>query len=79
MTAAEVTEQGNCAHCGQELPAPSDGKWRWARGGKVHDSLDVATQRAAQLTARSKTFEFCALLDGQGRPRIASRRLASQP
>lgn len=74
MSAAEIIEQENCPHCGQELPAPTDGRWRWARGGKVHDSLDAATTRADRLNAQSKGFEFRAELDARGMPRIASRR-----
>ena len=71
-----IVEQATCTSCGQDVPAPLDGQWRWARGGKVHDSLEVAEMRCADLRRQGRKFEYRAALDEQGRARIATRRTA---
>jgi len=75
----EILEPSSCPSCGQEVPAPADGRWRWARGGKVHESLEVAELRCRDLARQGRPFEYRAALDAQGRPRIATRRKPPQP
>ncbi len=71
-----ILEPGKCQHCGQDVPAPVDGQWRYARGGKVHESLEHAEMRCAQLRRQGRKLEYRAVLDEHGRPRIATRRTA---
>lgn len=68
-----ILEQENCPSCGQEVPAPADGQWRWARGAKDHGSIEAAERVIRSLKSNDR-FEFRAAVDGQGRVRIASRR-----
>jgi hypothetical protein len=75
MSEDEILEPSSCESCGQEIPAPPDGKWRFARGAKVYDSLAIAEVRAGDLTRRRESkFDFRAVTDRSGRVRIASRR-----
>ncbi len=67
-----VREPESCPTCGHELPIPSDGQWRYARGGKTFESIEVAETRIRSLSRRD--FEFAAVVDSEGRIRIASRR-----
>jgi len=73
----EILDPATCPHCGQNAPAPVDGRWRWARGGKVHQSLEVAEMRCRDLERQGRPFEYRAALDDQGNPRIATRRKAA--
>lgn len=70
----QILDPASCPTCGSDIPAPADGQWRWARGGKVHDSLAVAEARCRDLAAQGRPFEYRALLDQAGRARIATRR-----
>jgi hypothetical protein len=74
MNATEILEPAKCSACGSEVRPPADGRWRWARGAKVHESIEAAQARAAQLTTLKDGWEFRAEFDALGRPRIASRR-----
>jgi len=69
-----IREPEQCPTCGQNLPTPADGRWRWARGSRVYKSIDAARARARHLRTLNPGYEFRAALDEQGRPRIASRR-----
>lgn len=69
-----ILEPSTCPTCKQEIPSPADGRWRYAKGGKVHESIERAEQLVDKLNLESPTFEFRAVHDDQGRPRIVSRR-----
>jgi len=69
-----ILQAETCSSCGQYVTPPADGRWRWARGGKVHESLEAAQRLASQFNAQGKPYEYRAALDDQGRPRIATRR-----
>lgn len=73
----DVIERELCPGCGQLSPVPRDGRWRYAKSGKVHESMEVATQAADHLTKRNTGWEYRAVVDGEGKVRIASRRLPS--
>lgn len=68
----EVIERETCPGCGQPLPVPDDGRWRYSPSGKTFESIEVAEARIRSLT--QKAYEFAALVDSEGRIRIASRR-----
>jgi hypothetical protein len=62
-----------CPTCGHNVPAPNDGRWRFARGGKVHESVEIAETRCESLRKRSPEFEYRAVAV-EGGARIATRR-----
>jgi hypothetical protein len=69
-----------CPTCGHTTPAPADGQWRYAAGGKVHQDLQTAELRARDLCRNKKfgtTHEAIGALDAEGNARIATRRRAS--
>lgn len=69
-----ILEQESCPTCGHDKPAPADGRWRWARGGKVHESVEVCQVRCDNLAKQGRPFEYRVAVDEQGRVRIATRR-----
>jgi len=69
-----ILEPEACPTCGQHFPTPDDGQWRFAKSGKVYDELAHATYSAMSLNQRGGSFEFKAVLDSEGRARVASRR-----
>lgn len=77
MINGDVIEPETCPTCGHALegPTPADGQWRYAKGGKTFESIEVAETRIRSLT--NKAFEFAAVVDPQGNVRIASRRRPS--
>lgn len=72
----QVIEYETCPSCGQRLPAPEDGRWRFAKSGKTYPTAEAAQEQAVQLnrSGSSQRFEFRAVTDAEGRHRIASRR-----
>lgn len=69
-----ILEAARCDACGQFMPAPEDGQWRFAKSGKVHDTFAEAAESADSLNRRDNGFEYRAVVDDLGRARIASRR-----
>lgn len=69
-----ILEPARCDGCGQFMPAPDDGQWRYAKSGKVHDTFAEAAEAADSLNRRDSGFEYRAVVDDVGRARIASRR-----
>lgn len=69
-----ILEPETCSHCGQKLPAPADGKWRYAKSGKLHETEGEAEKAVKALNARDLGFEFRVVVDAEDRIRIASRR-----
>lgn len=69
-----ILEPERCQHCGQPLPAPRDGRWRYAKSGKTFETAEQATEAAKAAGAKLDGWEFRAVVDERGRHRIASRR-----
>lgn len=74
-----ILEPERCSTCGQFVPSPADGRWRFAKSGTVFETMDDALQAAEALNIKNDRFEFTAATDAEGRYRIASRRLPDQP
>jgi hypothetical protein len=72
-----ILDPETCPACGGDVPAPADGRWRFARGHKFYDSMEAAEAKIAMFADRTdnlRRFEFRAVLDNAGNVRIASRR-----
>lgn len=72
----EVVEYETCPTCSQRLPAPRDGRWRFAKSGKTYPTAQEAQEAAERLnrSGTGKRFDFAGVTDAQGQHRVASRR-----
>lgn len=76
-----ILDPATCDSCGQALPSPDDGQWRWARGRRIYPDMATAQERAQALNSqrRISSHEFKAAIDAGGDIRIASRRVDGRP